>query len=136
MKNWLGFHKQDIEDDPRSRAQPAIKDAGDAAGAAKSAQSSNASAPAELASCDIKYAIGFSILSPFVGYSYTGRFKALGVFLATGVAVLVGLSYTLSEKTLRSKRVQISVGLGISAITAADNSRAILSARRHQQRMD
>ena len=89
---------------------------------------------AELAGCRFRYAIFFSILSPLVGYIYTGRLKALGIFMASIFAVLVGVSYFVPASTTRLKKVQIPLGLSIGAIAAADNSRAILLARRRLQR--
>lgn len=131
MKNWLGFRKQDIGNGLGDAHKVRNQLLG---GDAKLSQPSVPFSQAELAGCDIRYAIVFSMLSPFAGYSYTGRFRVMGIFLASSVAVFIGMSCMLSEQVVQSKRVQIVVGLSIGAIAAADNSGAILLARRAIQR--
>lgn len=125
MQHWLSF-KQQVDTYQKTNAPPAYRP--------KGAPPSNLSKQTELAGCDVRYAIFFCFLFPIVGYIYTGRFKAFGIFLAGTVAAILGLSYALSEQITQSEKMQFPLSLGISTIAAADNSRAILSARRAIQR--
>ena len=87
----------------------------------------------ELASCVVSYAICFSAISPIVGYSYTGRFKALGLFLIGGFISIVMLMQIGTKLNWDDRQVAAGLGVSIAAIAAADNSRAILAARRGLQ---
>lgn len=88
----------------------------------------------ELSHCQILYAILFSFLSPIVGYSYTGRFTALGVFLIGGLIMLTAVTQTEQGLDIKNTRVKMGLGIGIAAAAAADNSRAILAARKQNSR--
>lgn len=125
MKDWFGF-KQNSD----SYQQTTASSANNLAAPQPSAQSKRA----ELAGCDIRYAILFCFLFSVVGYSYTGRFKAFGIFLVSSVIAILGLSHMLSKPVTQSEKMRLPLSLGLSAIAAADNSRAILSARRAIQR--
>lgn len=84
----------------------------------------------ELASCQISYAIIFNAVSPLIGYSYTGRFKALVFFVGSSLIVLVALLQAGDALNLNKKTVRLGLGIGTATVAAADNSRAILAARK------
>ena len=95
---------------------------------------SSATKQAELASCRLSYAACFSILSPVIGYAYTGRFKPLGFFMVSSFVVLIG-AMSLGKLNLDSEKSQVSLGLGVGGVAAIDNSRAVLLARRKTRRI-
>lgn len=70
------------------------------------------------------------MLSPIVGYSYTGRFKPLGFFLASTLLAFLGVSQLSPQNNLSEKKTRISVGLSIGLIASLENSIAILVARK------
>ena len=125
MKDWLKFQEQNIDRGYKLDI-PASEEHVESTG-------TTASRHTELASCDIRYAIGFSLICPLVVYAYTGRFKAFGVFLVVCTAAILSISYICSEEITQSKKFQLPLSLSIAAIAAADNSQAILSARRRLQ---
>ncbi|MEL6354432.1 MAG: hypothetical protein AAFR58_22180 [Cyanobacteria bacterium J06627_28] len=84
----------------------------------------------ELASCQISYSILFNAISPLIGYGYTGRFKALGLFVGSSLIVLVALLQAGDTLNLNKKTVRLVLGIGTATVAAADNSRAILAARK------
>lgn len=88
---------------------------------------SNAS---ELAGCYLGYVALFSFLSPIISYSYTGRFKALCFFTVAILAGFVGLPRISPDLDVSSKRLQMTLGVGIAVIATIDNSQAVLRARR------
>lgn len=85
---------------------------------------------ADLASCQLSYVVIFNLLSPLIGYSYTGRFKALGFFIGIMLAGFVGASQMLPKLDISSGKVKIGLGLGIAVIATIDNAQAILTARK------
>lgn len=86
----------------------------------------------DLLSCRIRYACLFSIISPIVGYSYTGRFKQLGYFFVGGLAAFL-CAYELSGSfRAGAGKPRIVFGLSLAGVAAADNSLAILLARKRE----
>jgi len=83
-----------------------------------------------LAQSHISYIIGFSILSPVVAYSYTGRFKALGMFIGTSVLIICGIAYAGKLEATQSKSTKILLALSTIGISVVDNSLAVALARR------
>ncbi|KPQ31304.1 MAG: membrane protein [Phormidesmis priestleyi Ana] len=84
----------------------------------------------ELADCQLGYVLFFSILSPIVSYSYTGRFKALRLFISFLLIGFIGASQPFLNFNLSSKKAQIALGIGIITAATTDNTRAVLTARR------
>lgn len=82
-----------------------------------------------LAACQIRYACLFCFLSPIAGYSYTGRFKALSLFIGLALLVGVGLNKLDPKLSLKTQDSRISVGLSIGLLASAENSLAIWLAR-------
>jgi hypothetical protein len=84
----------------------------------------------ELANCCISYAVLCSLLSPIIGYSYTGRFKSLGIFLISSLVGLAALFYIAQGLEMNIKKVKVFLGTGIAVVAVTDNSFAIVAARK------
>lgn len=86
----------------------------------------------DLPSCRVRYACLFSAISPIVGYGYTGRFKQLGYFFVGGLAAFL-CAYELSEPfKADAGKSRVVFGLSLAGVAAADNSLAILLARKRE----
>lgn len=126
MKNWLGFRQQEIDNYQRVDAR--------SVGSPEGTRPSALTKRDELAACDIRHTIFFCFLFPVVGYSYTGRFNAFGIYLVSSVVAILMLSHIFSEQITQSEKRQLPLAISLSAIAAADNSKAIFSARRAVKR--
>ena len=84
----------------------------------------------ELAHCRLSYIVVFSLLSPIVSYSYTGRFKALCFFTALVLLGFVWLSRAKPELDLQSKEAKTILGISLITSAVIDNTQSVLRARK------
>ena len=85
---------------------------------------------AVLADCQLSCIALFSLVSPIVSYSYTGRFKALCLFISLALIGFLGVPQLLPNLDWSSRKTKSFLGIGIVAVATIDNTRAVVAARK------
>lgn len=87
----------------------------------------------EIAKCRLSYVALFSLMSPIVGYRYTGRFKTVGCFLSIAIVGYLFLQKLFLNSNFSSYITKFTLGIFIATAASTDNLRAVAIARKQLQ---